>query len=91
LPARTTRSGELSPAQEVTIAGRLERHGAGVRLSSTTPAALADAIVANLGDDVSYAPPAVNGARLTAQRVLERAGAPSAAAGRWKDRHATHS
>lgn len=37
--------------QEVTVAGRLSRHGAGVRMSlvATSPAGLADAIAANLG------------------------------------------
>ena len=64
--------------QEVTIAGRLARHGAGVRmlLSATTPATLASAIVANLGARVSYALIPTDGARLTAQRVLERSGRP---------------
>jgi predicted glycosyltransferase len=62
--------------QEVTVAGRLSRHGAGVRMhvSSTSPQGLADAIAANLGAKVSYPEIPVEGARLAARRVLERAG-----------------
>jgi len=62
--------------QEVTVAGRLSRHGAGVRMhvSSTSPQDMADAIAANLGVPVSYAEIRVGGARLAAKRVLERAG-----------------
>jgi UDP:flavonoid glycosyltransferase YjiC (YdhE family) len=67
---------EHQSEQEVTVAGRLARHGAGVRmrLSTTTPEMLAGAIVANLGAEVSYAPIPANGARRIAERVLERAG-----------------
>lgn len=63
--------------QEVTVAGRLARHGAGVRMraSTTTPASLADAIVAHLGEKVSYPPVVADGARRAAARVLERVGA----------------
>jgi len=63
--------------QEVTVAGRLARHGAGVRMraSSTTPASLADAIVGHLGERVSYPPVVADGARRAAARVLERVGA----------------
>lgn len=61
--------------QEVTVAGRLARHGAGVRmqLSATTPASLADAIVTHLGEEVSYPAVVADGARRAAARVLERA------------------
>ena len=67
---------EHQSEQEVTIAHRLSRHGAGVRMrvSSTSPQALADAIVANLGVDLSYPEIPVDGARLAARRILERAG-----------------
>jgi UDP-N-acetylglucosamine:LPS N-acetylglucosamine transferase len=43
--------------QEVTIANRLARHGAGVRMHvlSTSPKDMADAIAATLGVPVSYA------------------------------------
>lgn len=69
---------EHQSEQEVTVAGRLARHGAGVRmrLSMTTPEMLADAIVANLGAAITYAPIPANGARRIAQRVLERARCP---------------
>jgi UDP-N-acetylglucosamine:LPS N-acetylglucosamine transferase len=62
--------------QEVTIANRLARHGAGIRmrLSSTSPTQLADAIVDNLGVKLSYPPIPVGGVHLAAMRVLERSG-----------------
>lgn len=67
---------EHQSEQEVTIAGRLARHGAGVRMhvSSTSPQDMADAIVANLGIKVSYPEIPVGGAHLAARRILERAG-----------------
>jgi UDP:flavonoid glycosyltransferase YjiC (YdhE family) len=67
---------EHQSEQEVTIANRLSRHGAGVRMrvSSTSPQDMANAIVANLGVRVSYPEIPVDGARLAARRVLERAG-----------------
>jgi hypothetical protein len=62
--------------QEVTIANRLARHGAGLRMSmsSTSPEELADAIVGNLGVELSYPPIPVNGVHLAAKRVLENSG-----------------
>lgn len=67
---------EHQSEQEVTIANRLSRHGAGVRMrvSSTSPQDMADAMVANLGIEVSYLKIPVDGACLAARRVLERAG-----------------
>jgi len=67
---------EHQSEQEVTIADRLARHGAGVRMrvSSTSPQDMADAIVANLGIKASYPEIPVGGARLAARRILERAG-----------------
>jgi len=61
--------------QEVTIAGRLARHKAGIRmdLGSMTPVGLAEAIVANIGRSVSTAPVPVEGARRAAEIILERA------------------
>jgi len=63
--------------QEITIATRLSRHGAGVRMDLTTasPEELADVIVANVGARVSYKPIPVAGAKLAAQRILECANA----------------
>jgi UDP:flavonoid glycosyltransferase YjiC (YdhE family) len=62
--------------QEVTIANRLARHGAGVRMhiSSTRPEDMADAIVANIGAEVSYPEIPARGAHFAAMRILERAG-----------------
>lgn len=61
--------------QELTIGPRLIRHGAGVRLtmSATSPEALADTIVGNLGKPVAYGPIPTDGARLAAQIILDRA------------------
>jgi predicted glycosyltransferase len=62
--------------QEVTVAGRLARHGAGVRmqLSSTSPEQMADAVIANLGANVCYPEIPCRGVQLAAFRILERAG-----------------
>lgn len=62
--------------QEITVANRLSRHGAGIRmhLSSTSPQDMAKAIVANLGVEVSYPEIPVDGARLAAKCIMERAG-----------------
>ena len=62
--------------QELTIAPRLARHGAGVRmaLESATPESLGRAIVENLGKPVQYRPLPIDGARLAAQAIMERAG-----------------
>jgi UDP:flavonoid glycosyltransferase YjiC (YdhE family) len=62
--------------QEVTIADRLARHRAGVRMpiSSTSAQDMASAIAANLGVEVPYPEIPVDGARLAAKRVLECAG-----------------
>lgn len=61
--------------QELTIAPRLARHGAGVRmtLESTTPESLARAIIDNLGRPPDHPPIPVDGARLAAQAIMERA------------------
>jgi UDP:flavonoid glycosyltransferase YjiC (YdhE family) len=62
--------------QEITVANRLARHGAGVRMpfSSTSPQDMADAIVANLGVEVSYPEIPFAGVHLAARCILERAG-----------------
>ncbi|UCG51247.1 MAG: hypothetical protein JSW58_13775 [Candidatus Latescibacterota bacterium] len=59
--------------QEVHVAGRLERHGAGVRmtLSSTTPESLATAIIENLDKQATYPPIPVDGARVAAEKIGE--------------------
>jgi hypothetical protein len=62
--------------QEVTIANRLARHGAGIRmaLTTTSPEELANAIITNLGVELSYPPIPVSGVHLAAKRVIERSG-----------------
>jgi hypothetical protein len=70
---------ETQVEQEITIANRLARHGAGVRMhiSTTSPESLADSIVANLGVQVNYQPIPADGAHLTAKRILERTRRPA--------------
>jgi UDP-N-acetylglucosamine:LPS N-acetylglucosamine transferase len=62
--------------QEVTVAGRLARHGAGIRMkvSSTSPEQMADAMVANLGANVRYPEIPCRGVQLAANLILERIG-----------------
>jgi len=57
--------------QQVCVAGRLARHGAGVRMnySETTPASLAEAAVAAIGRQVDYPPIRTDGAREAASIV----------------------
>ncbi len=59
--------------QEVTIANRLARHQAGVRMSEadTTPDLLTEAIVRNIGTMVSYPAIPFDGAARAADRILE--------------------
>lgn len=63
--------------QQVTVAGRLARHRAGIKMafSATTPADLADAIARHLGAPVSYPPVPAGGADRVADIVLKQAGA----------------
>jgi predicted glycosyltransferase len=60
--------------QEVTIANRLARHGAGVRmnLSGTTPETLASQIVRYIGTRVSYPQVPFDGASRAAEVILDR-------------------
>ena len=60
--------------QEVTIAGRLARHGAGVRmdLSGMTPEILAAQIVRHIGTPVSYPRVPFDGASRAADVILDR-------------------
>ncbi len=57
--------------QQVHVAGRLARHGAGVRMnfSQTTPELLAEKIIANLGREVTYAEIPTDGAQKAAQLI----------------------
>ena len=67
--------------QEVTIAARLARHGAGLRMSleESTPELLADAMVKLIGRDVTYPPVACTGASRAADVILDRLGRGSTA------------
>ena len=60
--------------QEVTVANRLARHGAGLRMAQRdmTPSSLADAIVANIGRAVMYRQIPVDGTGRAAKIILER-------------------
>jgi hypothetical protein len=59
--------------QEIQVAGRLARHGAGVRMrqSVTSPAQLAETVLRNLGAPPTWAPITVDGARLAAEAICE--------------------
>ena len=58
--------------QQVAVANRLARHKAGVKMAyaETTPESLAEAIVANLGKEVTWAPISADGARRAAEAML---------------------
>jgi len=63
--------------QQVHVAGRIERHGAGTRLqfSEVAPLSLAEAAMGNIGREVSYPPIATDGATRAAaalHRVLSK-------------------
>ena len=57
--------------QGLMVGGRLARHGAGVRMqiSSSSPALLAEAMLANIGKEVTYPPIPLDGARVAAQLI----------------------
>jgi UDP:flavonoid glycosyltransferase YjiC (YdhE family) len=57
--------------QQVHVAGRLRRHGAGVQMDSlnTSPDALAEAMVRNLGGEVETGHVPVEGARVAAEKI----------------------
>jgi len=57
--------------QENNVAGRLERLGAGTRMSftETSPQKLADAVAGLIGRKVSYPPPNANGAHQAAELI----------------------
>jgi predicted glycosyltransferase len=60
--------------QEITVAGRLARHGAGIRmsLSGTTPELLAEQMVRYVGMGVSYPQVPFDGASRAAEVILNR-------------------
>lgn len=57
--------------QQVQVAGRLKRHGAGVKMiySKTTPESLAEAIISNIGKKVTYPPIPTDGAQKAAELI----------------------
>ena len=57
--------------QQIHVAHRLNRHGAGVRMSfrETSPETLAAAVLENLGRDVEYTEINVNGAETAAELI----------------------
>ena len=63
--------------QQVTVAGRLARHRAGIKMAfpATTAAGLAAAVARHLGAPVSYPPIAADGADRVADIILKQAGA----------------
>jgi len=60
--------------QEVSVATRIARHGAGVRMaySQTTPEALAEAARAQMGREVTYPPIPTDGARVAAELIVQQ-------------------
>jgi hypothetical protein len=60
--------------QEITIAGRLARHQAGIRMSlqETTPERLAQEIIGHIGREVAYPPIPCDGASRAADIILDR-------------------
>jgi UDP:flavonoid glycosyltransferase YjiC (YdhE family) len=59
--------------QEVHVAGRLKRHGAGVRmtLSSTTPESLATTMIDSLGTEMNFPQIPVDGAKVAAEKIVK--------------------
>ncbi len=59
--------------QQVHVAGRLGRHRAGIRMSysETTPAALAEEVISNIGRPVSYSAIPSDGAQKAAQLISQ--------------------
>jgi UDP:flavonoid glycosyltransferase YjiC (YdhE family) len=60
--------------QQVHVAGRLARHGAGVKMSysKTSPSSLAEAVIANIGKDVDYPHIPTDGAQKAAELLTSR-------------------
>jgi len=59
--------------QQINIAGRLERLGAGIKMRyfQTTPESMAEQIIANLGKEVIYPPVPIDGAEKAVQYISE--------------------
>ncbi len=59
--------------QQINIAGRLERLGAGIKMRyfQTTPESLAEQIISHLGKEVRYPPVSIDGAKKAADYISE--------------------
>lgn len=59
--------------QQLLVAGALKRHGAGINMtySNTTPESLAEAVVSNIGKEVTYRPIPTDGAQKAAQLISQ--------------------
>jgi UDP:flavonoid glycosyltransferase YjiC (YdhE family) len=59
--------------QEINVAGRLERHRAGIRMnySTTTPDSLASEVILNINKEVSYPPIPVDGAKNAVSNIRQ--------------------
>jgi UDP:flavonoid glycosyltransferase YjiC (YdhE family) len=59
--------------QEVSVASRCQRHGAGIKMvcSKTSPELLAETVVANIDKEVNYAKIPINGSKEMAKRINE--------------------
>lgn len=59
--------------QEINVAGRLERHRAGVRMSyaNTTPETLAEQVVLNINKEVKYSPIPTDGAQEAVSKIKQ--------------------
>ena len=59
--------------QEVSVANRCQRHGAGIKMicSMTTPELLAEAVFSNIDKQVDYAKIPIDGSKETAKRINE--------------------
>lgn len=57
--------------QQIHVAGRLARHGAGIKIlySQTTPEILAEKIISNIGQTATWRPIATNGAQKAAEFI----------------------
>jgi UDP-N-acetylglucosamine:LPS N-acetylglucosamine transferase len=60
--------------QELTVASRVARHRAGVRMSysKTTPESLAREVISNLGKKVDYVPVPISGAAEAARLIIQK-------------------
>jgi len=59
--------------QQVHVAGRLDRHQAGVKMifSKTTPTIIAEKVISNIGKEVTYKSIATDGAKKAAQLIVQ--------------------